>query len=278
MPTVVWNADPVAWRFDGTSIRYYSLMMLASFVGGYLLMLWQMRRAGFEEEAGDFQSYAIPAGLIGARLGHCFFYDFDKAVSDPVWVLQIWTGGLASHGALVGIAFAMYLFTKRRGIAFLEGCDRFVFSCALTAALVRIGNLFNSEIVGKPTDGSWGLLFPRYDRFELVPRHPSQLYEALLGVVLLAALVIADRALGRERRPSGVLAGLCLVLYASGRIFVEFFKEPQLGELESVLNTGQLLSIPALVIGAFVLARSWATKRPAGWRVEAMRTAPEEAN
>lgn len=165
--------------------------MLGSFVVGYLLLLWQMRRAGFEEEAGDFQNYAIPGGIIGARLGQALFYDLDQALADPIWVLRIWSGGLASHGALLGLALAMALFTKRRGISFLEGCDRFVFSCAITVALVRLGNWFNSEIVGKPTDGSWGVLFPRHDTFELVPRHPAQLYESLLGFVLLIVLFVA---------------------------------------------------------------------------------------
>src|SRR5690606_30685260 len=131
---------------DPIGLRYYSLLFVGVFLGGYALLHWQiMRGGGPEEAAGDFIVYGVLGVLVGARLGHVIFYDLDQALENPLWVLQIWTGGLASHGAVIGLIIAMYLFTKSRKVPFLEGADRFAFSAALGATLVRLGNFFNSE-------------------------------------------------------------------------------------------------------------------------------------
>jgi phosphatidylglycerol:prolipoprotein diacylglycerol transferase len=196
-------------------------------------------------------------------LGHVLFYDLDKALADPMWAFEIWKGGLASHGAALGLAVAMWLFTKRRAIPFLEGSDRLVPSAALGAAFIRVGNLFNSEIVGKPTDQTWGVSFPRYDH-TLVFRHPTQLYEVLLALGVLALLLAADRRWGREARPRGALTGLFLLAYFCGRFLIEFLKEPE-GPWSGVLNTAQWLSIPGVLIGVIVLQRSVQARRQAGW-------------
>jgi prolipoprotein diacylglyceryl transferase len=164
VPKFIWDLDPVLLRIGSYELRYYSLLFVAVFLGGYWLLNWQFRRGGADdEEAGDFIVYGVLGVLVGARLGHVIFYDLDKALKDPIWVFKIWTGGLASHGAVIGLILAMYLFTKRRGIPFLEGADRFSFSAALGATLVRLGNFFNSEIVGRRTDQTWGVQFPRFD-------------------------------------------------------------------------------------------------------------------
>src|SRR6185295_10593732 len=138
----------IAWKYmeKGLELRYYSMLFVVVFLGGYALLKWQIERGGGPaEDAGDFIVYGVLGVLLGARLGHVLFYDFQHAVEDPAWILKIWTGGLASHGAVLGLITAMYLFTRRRAIPFIEGSDRFAFSAALGAALVRLGNLLNSE-------------------------------------------------------------------------------------------------------------------------------------
>ena len=267
-------AGVAAFYFKGETwspgLRYYSLLFVVVFLGGYGLLHWQLRRGGAdEEEAGDFIVYGVVAVLAGARLGHVLFYDLDKALRDPVWVLKIWTGGLASHGAVIGLIIAMFLFTKRRGVPFLEGSDRFSFSAALGAALVRLGNFFNSEIVGRPTDQTWGVRFPRYiDDARLAEpplRHPSQLYEFALGLGVLGALYVADRLLGKEKRPRGFLISLFFVLYFTGRFFIEFVKEYQTLPPDSLLTMGQRLSIPGVLLGVYGLWWSLKHRLPAGW-------------
>jgi phosphatidylglycerol:prolipoprotein diacylglycerol transferase len=267
VPKFDWNLKPYLFQLGGWELRYYSLMFVLVFLGGYFLLNWQIRRGGgHEEEAGDFIIYGVLGVLVGARLGHVLFYDLDHALEDPLWVFKIWTGGLASHGAALGLTVAMYLFTRRRGVPFLEGADRFAFSAALGAALVRLGNFFNSEIVGRATDQTWGVRFLRHDQGPDAPyRHPSQLYEFALGLFTLLALYVADRAFGKERRPRGALISLFFVLYFSGRFLVEFVKEYQPGELGVGLTTGQKLSLPGILIGVVGLVWSFKQRLPAGW-------------
>lgn len=264
-----WSIDPALYRIGSFEIRYYSLIFVLVFLGGYALFNWQVRRGGGDEEdAGDFIIYGVLGVLLGARLGHVLFYDLDHALQDPVWVLKIWTGGLASHGAVVGLIIAMWLYTRRRGIPFLEGSDRFAFSAALGAALVRVGNFFNSEIVGRVTDQTWGVRFPRHDaHVDVVPlRHPSQIYEALWGFAVLGALYLLDKALGREKRPRGAMISAFFVLYFIGRFLVEFVKEYQVLDPEtSPLTMGQYLSIPGVLLGAYGLYWSFKRKLPARW-------------
>ncbi len=285
------------------AIRYYSLIFVVVFLGGYWLLDWQIRRGGGgREEAGDFIVFGVIGVLAGARLGHVIFYDLDKALADPMWVFAIWTGGLASHGATIGLILAMWLFTARRGVPFLEGADRFAFSAALGATLVRLGNFLNSEIVGAEVkDGSWGVLFAKtcearpetagcwkafgmraadyaekcqsgnldcwgYDE-TVIYRHPSQLYEVTLGLLVLLSLYLFDRALGKEKRPRGALISLFFVLYFVGRFIVEFFKDYQTDFERSweMLSMGQLLSIPGILLGAYGLYWAFQRRLPAGW-------------
>ncbi len=247
-------------------IRYYSMLFVVVFLGGHALLKWQIERAhGSAEDANDFIVYGVLGVLLGARLGHVLFYDLDKALADPAWVFKIWTGGLASHGAVIGLIIAMWLFTQRRGIPFLEGADRFSFSAALGATLVRLGNLLNSEIVGKKTDGTWGFRFPH---FEANPplRHPSQLYEVALGLTVLGSLWLLDKKLGKEKRPRGALISAFFLLYFCGRFVVEFFKEFQPGEdVDSMLRMGQILSLPGIALGIYGLYWSFKHKLPAAW-------------
>ncbi len=256
---------------EEVGLRYYSLLYVCVFLGGYGLLNWQIRRGGGDEEtAGDFIVYGVLAVLLGARLGHVLFYDLDKAIQDPLWVLQIWTGGLASHGAVIGLIIAMWLFTKRRGVSFFEGADRFAFSAALGATLVRLGNFFNSEIVGRVVDDqSWGVRFTRcvYDRhLPIAPlRYPTQLFEFFLGLFVLLCLYLVDRATGREKRPRGLMISVFFLVYFAGRFIVEFWKEYQTLDAMSALTMGQVLSIPPFLIGVIGVVWSLKAKIPVGW-------------
>jgi phosphatidylglycerol---prolipoprotein diacylglyceryl transferase len=258
-------------KFMGPTVelRYYSLLFVVVFLGGHALLNWQVKRGGGGAEvAGDFIVYGVLGVLIGARLGHVLFYDLAHALDDPLWVFKIWTGGLASHGAVVGLALAMYLFTRARRVSFIEGADRFAFAAALGATVVRIGNLFNSEIVGrKVPDQSWGMRFPRADHLADPPlRYPSQLFEIALGLAVLLGLWIADRRMGREKRPRGALISWFFALYFSGRLFTEFFKEYEAISPDSALTMGQYLSIPCALLGWFGIYRAYQLKIKAGWR------------
>jgi phosphatidylglycerol---prolipoprotein diacylglyceryl transferase len=272
VPKFTWDIDPALFHLGSWELRYYSLIFVVVFLGGYQLLRWQIMRGGGEErDASDFFVYGVLAVLIGARLGHCFFYDYEKTFADPFWVLQIWTGGLSSHGAVIGLIIAMWRFTKSRGIPFLEGADRFAFSAALGAMLVRIGNFFNSEIVGRITDGTWGVKFPRYDRgAEVFYRHPTQLYEAAVALTVLGSLFLADRLMGKERRYRGMMISLFFILYFTGRFGIEYFKEIQVEGVERTsatfgLSMGQLLSVPCILLGVYGIFSSLKKKEPVGW-------------
>jgi prolipoprotein diacylglyceryl transferase len=276
LPAFTWDIDPVLVHFPSwlsfmpvDGIRYYSLLYVGVFLGGYKLLDWQIRRAGgHPEDANDFVLYGVIAVLAGARMGHVFFYEWDRFLADPMWLFRIHEGGLASHGATIGLLLAMYLFTKFRRQSFIEGCDRFAFSAALGSILVRIGNFFNSEIVGRVTHADWGVRFPRYDRVAEPPlRHPSQLYEVALGLGVMAALFLTDRALGKEKRPRGVMISLFMALYFTGRYVVEYFKEYQPGEATVGLSTGQWLSLVPAALGYLGLYVSFKKRIPAKWNL-----------
>src|SRR6187399_2587199 len=254
----------IAWRFLGDSLelRYYSLLFVGVFLGGYALLKWQIVRGGGPaEDAGDFIVYGVLGVLLGARLGHVLFYDYRKALEDPAWIFKIWTGGLASHGAVMGLIIAMFLFTRRRGIPFFEGADRFSFSAALGAGLVRLGNLLNSEIVGRVVPGqTWGFRFMRYvEDSHQDPRplrYPTQIAEMLLGFGILGALYLFDKQLKGEKRPRGALISLFFALYFTGRFCVEFYKEFEGNggmPLGLPITMGQLLSLPGVLIGVIGL-------------------------
>jgi phosphatidylglycerol---prolipoprotein diacylglyceryl transferase len=252
-------------------LRYYSMLFVVVFLGGHALLNWQIKRGGGGPEvAGDFIVYGVLGVLVGARLGHVLFYDLDKALEDPIWIFKIWTGGLASHGAVAGLIIAMYLFTKSRGIPFLEGSDRFSFSAALGATVVRIGNLFNSEIVGRVVpDQSWGMRVPRHPPDHglnpLPLRYPSQIYEIALGVAVFVGLLIADRLMGKEKRPRGAMIAWFFALYFTGRLFTEFYKEIEALPSDSTISMGQYLSILPALLGWYGVYWTMKRKEPSGW-------------
>lgn len=247
-----WDVDPVLLPGGPFPLRTYGLCVALSMALGLLTWRWQMLRAGHSEAlAGRFAGYALAAYIIGARLGHCLFYDFDYCFDPPYRVLLLWQGGMASHGTLVSVVVVLMLFARANRLSAIDLADRLSFSAAIGATLIRIGNLFNSEVVGRRTDGSWGVRFPRYDRVAPAHaplRHPSQLYEAALGAAVLSVLLAVDRRYG-EDRPRGLLAALFCTLYFAGRFAVEYTKAHQALAPTAALTMGQWLSLPPLAAG-----------------------------
>lgn len=283
MPKFDWDVSPVLLKYPdwlplpGDGIRYYSLLYVCVFLGGFKLLDWQIKRAGgSEEDANDFVLYGVIAVLGGARLGHVFFYDFDKFKEDPAWLFRIWEGGLASHGGVIGLLLAMWLFTKVKRQSFVEGCDRFAFSAGLGATLIRIGNFFNSEIVGRVTDQTWGVRFVRLDGPEGPYRHPSQLYEVALGCFVLASLYFTDKLTGKEKRPRGLLISMFFAVYFTGRFFIEFVKEFQTS-FEETWTMGQILSVVPAIAGFIGIFLSFQKRIPAKWNNWGTPSNPGEA-
>jgi phosphatidylglycerol---prolipoprotein diacylglyceryl transferase len=266
-----WDVDPVLLRGPGYELRWFTVIWWVELALGFWLLHRSVRRGGGNaEEAGDLAAYSWVGLIVGARLAHCIFYDLDKLVAEPLWLFRIWTGGTSSHGAAAGLVFACYLFTRRRGMSVWEATDRLAYSAALSAILHRLSNLLNSEVVGKPTNGAWGIRFPRYDSLADSPlRHPTHLYEMALGVTVLIILCGCDRAWHRESRPSGALSAVFLLTYFCGRFIVEFWKVPEGGNPDWPINVAQLLSVPFIVLGAALLAQSLRRRAPAGWLLPA---------
>ncbi|MBE0618007.1 MAG: prolipoprotein diacylglyceryl transferase, partial [Proteobacteria bacterium] len=200
----VWDVDPVLLRFGPVQVRYYGVFFGLTLLGGFLLWRWQMLRAGrSEEQAQRFLVLGLAGVVIGSKVGHVLFYRPDTLLHDPLEVLAFWKGGLSSHGATLGLIAALTYFAHREKMRFADVADRLAMSIAWGATLVRVGNLFNSEIVGRVTGVPWAVKFPRHDLglpLARVPwRHPSQLYEVAIGLFVLFILYAVDRRLGEER-------------------------------------------------------------------------------
>lgn len=206
-----------------------------------------------EKDLNDLVWVMILGTVLGARLGHCLFYNPSYYLSHPLEILQIWKGGLASHGAAIGIMIAIYFYVKKRkDMTYLWVFDRIVITVALAGFFIRMGNLFNSEIIGKPTNSSWGFVFTSVD---MIPRHPAQLYESIAYLLIFFFLFWFYFKKEGKFKP-GLLFGLFLVLIFSFRFFIEFLKEDQSPfEAGMFLNMGQLLSIPLVILGIYLLFR-----------------------
>jgi prolipoprotein diacylglyceryl transferase len=232
---------------------------------GFLLWRKQMRRAGYEAAMTErFLYWGLIAVVAGSRLGHCLFYEPQRYLADPVSILFIWEGGLSSHGATIGLVLALLLYASKNKLWLTDVLDRFSMSAAVGAAAVRLGNFLNSEIVGRPSDVPWAIVFPRFDCGSAqicpaaVPRHPTQLYEVGIGLLVLFTLWCVDLLAGKERRPRGLLASIFLIEYFMLRFVVEFFKEGQTPWDHRFLTMGQFLSIPGIVAGFALL--EWAIR------------------
>ena len=264
MPPIQWNINPEIFRIGGFAFRYYSLFFLLAFVVSYYLLLAIYKKEGIDVELLDpLAVYVFIGTLVGARLGHCLFYEFDYYKTKP-WEMILpfhfnngqfeFTGfqGLASHGGTIGILTAVWLYCRKYKMSIFWVLDRLVIVVAIAACCVRIGNFFNSEIIGKPATVAWAVVFEKVDN---LPRHPAQLYEAICyaGVFLLLLFLYKRRIAFTK---SGFLFGTFLVTLFGTRFFMEFLKEDQESfENGWMLNMGQLLSIPLIIVGIYFLIR-----------------------
>ncbi len=249
-----WNADPILLSFGPLTIRWYGLFFAGGFLAGLRVMQGIFRQEKISPKLLDPLLVHIMLGtVIGARLGHCLFYEPAYYLSHPIQILFVWEGGLASHGGGLGVLFALWLFAKKHpATPYLWLLDRVAILTALAGGMIRMGNFLNSEIIGKPTDGSWGVVFVPIDN---LPRHPSQLYESFF-YLSLACLLWALWKKGLAQAP-GRLVGLFLLATFTFRFFIEFIKENQtLAEQDLALNIGQILSLPLILLGIFFILRS----------------------
>lgn len=247
-----WHVKPEVFTIGEWGPRWYGLLFALSFVAGYYIMLMFFKRESIKQEVLDsLTMYMFLGTLIGARLGHCLFYEPGFYLKDPIQILFVWKGGLASHGAAIGILIALYLFVRKHKKNFLWIMDRVVIVVALAGFFIRMGNLMNSEIYGHETSLPWGFIFDL--RGETVPKHPTQIYEALSYLTIFAILLpLFNRIYKQERH--GLIFGIFLILLFTARFFIEFVKEDQVAfESTMKLNMGQWLSIPFIIAGFILL-------------------------
>jgi phosphatidylglycerol---prolipoprotein diacylglyceryl transferase len=253
MHHLIWNIDPIFIDLGFWKIRWYGIFFALGFVGSFTTMQWIYRREGKNlQQLDQLLWYMVVATIVGARLGHTLIYDPAYYLSHPLKILAIWEGGLASHGATVGIILALYLYHRRYGDSFLWLLDRVSIPTALAGCSIRIGNFFNSEILGTPTDLPWGVVFERINAN--VALHPVQLYEAFSYLLIyLLALQMYKRYADRP----GFVFGFFISLLFSVRFLLEFFKIEQAAYDSAFgITTGQWLSIPFVVVGIVLIIRA----------------------
>ncbi len=253
---ITWNVNPEIIHLGPFSIRWYGLLFALGFIIGYQIFVNIYKKENRNvEDLNDLLWYMILGTVIGARLGHCLFYNPSYYLSNPLEILMIWHGGLASHGAAIGILIALWLYSKKKkDQPYLWLLDRIVIVVALGGSFIRLGNLFNSEIIGKPTNANWGFIFKRIDN---IPRYPTQIFESLAYLTIFVILFTLYKKNVNKKFSDGFLFGLFLIMTFTFRFFIEFFKENQTYlEAYLPLNMGQILSIPFVLTGIYFIYRS----------------------
>jgi phosphatidylglycerol:prolipoprotein diacylglycerol transferase len=266
-----WDVSPEIFHLGPLSIRWYGLLFALGFViGQRILSKIYVAEGRSEKDVDIITLYMIVGTVLGARLGHVFFYEPEYFLSHPGEILKIWHGGLASHGATVGILLALYLFARKYKFSYLWVLDRIVIVVALGGALIRLGNLMNSEIIGKVTNVPWAFKFLRNNEIingvaaSMQPRHPAQLYESI-STFLLFLFTYWLWSKRKALTPNGSIFGIFVVILFTLRFLYEFLKENQVDTEDYLLQTvgmniGQLLSIPLVLIGIVILIKAY--KKP----------------
>ena len=264
-----WHVDPAILHIGNFELRWYSILFVSGFILGWFIFSWFFGREKVDKKLLDPLLYTLLiCTIVGARLGHCLFYQPDYYLGSWKGFLEIfmpWKGGLASHGGTIALFLGMWWFAHHYGrkndFDFVWLLDHLAIAVAFAGAFIRFGNLFNSEIYGNVTDLPWGFVFEL--RGETEPKHPTQLYEGftylLLGIVLIT---LYWKKLDKMLR--GQFIGIFLLVCFGSRFLIEFIKEPQVEfERAMTLNIGQLLSIPFIVVGIFFLVWAWKKRIPA---------------
>ena len=251
---VRWDVDPIIFHLGPLAVRGYSMGWFLTFGVGFYILHWIYRNEGrSEKDPEPVFLYALVGAMIGARLGHCFFYRPGYYLANPIEIIAVWKGvrGLASHGGALGLLLSLFIYARRHpDQPYLWLLDRVAIPATLGAMFIRLGNLMNSEILGLPSDAPWAMVFVRVDT---IPRHPAQLYEALAYLLIFLVLLTLYRKRGADL-PHGRLTGAVLVLVFTARFLIEFVKVRNIAfEADLPLSMGQFLSIPMVVLGAGLL-------------------------
>lgn len=256
---ITWNVKPEILHLGPLAVRWYGLLFVCGFMFGILIFKKIFKKEGYSMELLDqLTIYMLVGTIIGARLGHVLFYDPVYYFSNPLDIIKVWEGGLASHGGAIGILMALYLFVRKNKLSFLWLLDRIGIVVALGGAFIRLGNLMNSEIYGVETSLPWGFLFVRSSEVvrgseELIPRHPTQIYEAL-SYLLIFIFLFWSYNRNYFIKQKGMLFGIFLILLFGARFLIEYIKTPQeVFENALPLYMGQLLSIPFILTGIILI-------------------------
>jgi prolipoprotein diacylglyceryl transferase len=257
-----WNPAVIAFSLGAIEVRWYSIFWCIGLISVYHLMHYLYKKQNIGEDKFEpMFIYCFLGILIGARLGHCLFYQWDYYTSNPVEILKVWEGGLASHGGVFGVIFAAWLYSKKitkQSVWWLF--DRIIPSVAVLCFCIRFGNLMNSEIFGFPTDLPWGFEFVRsrewHQLYEGQACHPTQIYEMLYCLVAgLTSLVMYHKF--HLQKYIGLITGVSLLIFFGTRFVLEFMKNPQVTEeVGMALNIGQLLSLPLILLGVYLIWNS----------------------
>jgi len=263
---ISWNVNPEIFRIGGFALRYYSVMFVFAFFFSYMLLSKIYKKENISLSLLNKLSVYIFIGTIaGARLGHTLFYEFGyykNHLLEIILPFSITNGkfeltgyqGLASHGGAIGIIATVVLYCRKYKQSFLWIMDRLGIVVALSGFFIRLGNLLNSEIIGKPSNVSWAFVFERVD---MVPRHPAQLYEAILYLIIFGILwfLYKNKA---QKLSDGFMFGCFLIMLFTARFLIEFVKEDQEAfESRLIFNMGQILSIPFVLIGVYLVIAKW---------------------
>lgn len=262
---IIWNASPTIFSLGPLSVRWYGLAFAVGFIIGYNIVAKMYKHEGAPEKwLGILLAYLIVATIVGARLGHVFFYEPKHYLDNPIEILFIWEGGLASHGGTIAIIIALFLyswFVTKKPASWVF--DKVVVAIALVGGLIRLGNLMNSEIYGAYTDLPWGFVFVRNG--EIIPAHPTQIYEASCYFILFAILMWMYWKKNAEERP-WLISGVFFIGIFLPRFIIEYVKNVQVDwEVDMVanygINMGQALSIPFILLGIFMVVWAMTHKR-----------------
>ena len=254
LSAIIWNADKEIFTIGPLAVRWYGLLFAMGFVVGYQIMQWVYKRENKTQKQLDTLSIVmILSTIIGARLGHCLFYEPAYYLSNPLAILKVWEGGLASHGAAIGILLGLWIYIRtEKDISYFWILDRIVIVIALAGFFIRIGNFFNSEIYGLPTEAPWAVIFAQVDQ---IPRHPVQLYEAFSYLIIFVTLFFLYKN-SYQKLKQGFLFGFFMFTVFGMRFILEYTKDFQADfEVGLPLKMGQILSIPLILYGLYLVVR-----------------------
>ena len=265
--SVVWDVNREILKIGSIEVRWYGLSWALCFIIGMIMFDRFFRKEGYPRKLSDsIFLFGIISTIIGARLGHCLFYEPAEYLANPWEILYIWHGGLASHGAAIGLLIGLWLFSRKSHIPYIWSLDRIMIPVTIGGGIVRLGNLMNSEIYGRPTSLPWGFEFIRDPQWHQpiaaggsgeLPVHPTQIYEALCYFITFAILVWLYYRKDMGRKRPGLLFGIGLVGVFLSRFLIEYIKNPQV-EFENNMSLfmGQWLSIPFILAGIFFIVKA----------------------